>query len=164
MLWHKPDDCEFNFEISNDRLKPIADALIAKYDELSHIRVQYIVFVINHTSRDKKVRLAKTSRIPVKWTELLFQLGAVSYLYTMEFYAKTTATMDESQIVALVYRELRKIGREGDILTYDVQDWWQILMGLGRKWFYPDQTCPNLLDDSISWEKLMGGLKEDAAS
>jgi len=79
----------------------------------------------------------------------------------IEFYAKTTATMDESQMVALVYRELRRIGPEGEILTPDVHDWWQILMGLGRKWFYPDSTCPNLLDDNVDWKKLMGTYYEE---
>ena len=108
--------------------------------------------------------LARTNRISPKWTEILYQLGACSYFYTVEFYAKTTAAMDESQMVALVYRELRRIGPEGEILIPDVHDWWQILMGLGRKWFYPDSTCPNLLDDNVDWKKLMGQYYEKAGS
>ena len=74
------------------------------------------------------------------------------------------AAMDESQMVALVYRELRRIGPEGEILIPDVHDWWQILMGLGRKWFYPDSTCPNLLDEDVDWKKLMGQYYEKAGS
>ena len=70
----------------------------------------------------------------------------------------TTAAMDESQMVALVYHELRRIGPEGEILAPDVHDWWQLIQGLGRKWFYPDTSCPNLLDDDVNWKKLMGGL------
>ena len=104
--------------------------------------------------------LAKTSRISPKWIEILHQLGAHSYFFTIEFYAKTTATMDENQMVALVYRELRRIGPEGKILVPDVHDWWQVLMGLGRKWFYPDNSCPNLLDDEVDWKKLMGQYYE----
>jgi hypothetical protein len=23
-------------------------------------------------------------------------------------------------------------------------------------WFYPDNTCPNLLDEGVDWKKLMG--------
>lgn len=105
--------------------------------------------------------LAKTSKIPPKWTEILFQLGGGSYFYMIEFYAKTTACMDEAQMVALVYRELRRIGPEGEILTPDIHDWWQMLMGLGRKWFYPDRSCPNLLDDGVDWKKLMGAHYEE---
>ena len=81
-------------------------------------------------------------------------------VYVIELVAKTTSAMDESQLTALVYRELRRIGPEGEILTPDVHDWWQILMGLGRKWFYPDSTCPNLLDDNVDWKKLMGTYYE----
>lgn len=153
----------FDFEVSNNRLKPVAEALINKYEELSHIDPNQILFVVNFVGRDKKLRLARTTRLTAKWTELLNQLGSVTNLYIMEIYAKTTTAMDESQIIALVYRELRKIGPDGDILTYDVQDWWQILMGLGRKWFYPDHTCPNLLDESISWNKLLSGFNEETA-
>ena len=157
---------EFDYEICNNRIRPIAVALIAKYDELRHIDPDKILFVVNHKSSGSKKQmvLARTSRISPKWTEILYQLGACSYFYTIEFYAKTTAAMDESQIVALVYRELRRIGPEGEILIPDVHDWWQILMGLGRKWFYPDSTCPNLLDEDVDWKKLMGQYYEKAGS
>lgn len=151
-------NAEFDYEICSTRIRPIAEALIKKYDELSHIDPDKILFIVNHKSAGSKKQmvLAKTSRVAPKWTELLYQLGSVSYFYMMEFYAKTTAAMDESQMVALVYRELRRIGPEGEIVSPDVHDWWQILMGLGRKWFYPDHTVPNLLDDGVDWKKLMG--------
>lgn len=157
---------EFDHEICNDRIRPIAEALIAKYGELRHVDPNKILFVVNHKSSGSKrqMTLARTSRIPSRWVEILYQLGACSYLYIIEFYAKTTEEMDDSQIVALVYRELRRIGPEGEILIPDVHDWWQILMGLGRKWFYPDSTCPNLLDDNVDWKKLMGQYYEKAGS
>ena len=157
---------EFDYEICNNRIRPIAEALIAKYEELRHIDPDKILFLVNHKSSGSKKQmvLARTGRISPKWTEILYQLGACSYFYTIEFYAKTTAAMDESQIVALVYRELRRIGTEGEILIPDVHDWWQILMGLGRKWFYPDSTCPNLLDEDVDWKKLMGQYYEKAGS
>ncbi|MEA5034005.1 putative metallopeptidase [Cloacibacillus evryensis] len=156
-------DAEFDYEIAIDRIRPIAEALVKKYDELHHIDPDKILFVVNHKSvgSRKKVVLARTSLVPPKWAELLYQLGGRSYFYMIEFIAKTTAAMDESQMIAVVYRELRKIGPEGEILTYDVQDWWQILMGLGRKWYYPENSCPNLLDDSVDWRKLMGTYYED---
>lgn len=151
---------EFDYEICSSRIRPIADALIGKYEELRHIDPDKILFVVNHKSSGSKrqIVLAKTSKISPKWSELLYQLGSYSYFYLIEFYAKTTASMDESQMVALVYHELRRIGPEGEILAPDVHDWWQLIQGLGRKWFYPDVSCPNLLDDGIDWKKLMGGL------
>ena len=50
---------------------------------------------------------------------------------------------------------------EGELLTPDIHDWWQMLMGLGRKWYYPDSTCPNLLDEGVTWKKLMGSYYEE---
>ena len=162
MFMPETEGSEFDYEICTKKIMPIAEALIKKYDELRHIDPTKILFLVNHKSSGSKKRviLAKTAKISPKWTELLYQLGACSYFYTMEFYAKTTASMDENQMVALVYHELRRIGPEGELLSPDVQDWWQIIQGLGRKWFYPDNSCPNLLDDDINWKKLMGGLYE----
>lgn len=155
---------EFDYEICNGKIKPIAEALIRKYPELRHIDPEKILFVVNHKNAGSKKQmvLAKTSKISPQWTELLHQIADVSYFYKIEFYEKTTSMMDEAQMVALVYRELRRIGPEGEILIPDVHDWWQILMGLGRKWFYPDNTCPNLLDDNVDWKKLMGSYYEEA--
>jgi hypothetical protein len=158
-------DAEFDYEICNKRMKPLAEALIKKFDELHHIDPDKILFVVNHRSAGsrKRVVLAHTTRISPKWTELMFQLSnnKKSYFYMIEFYARTTAAMDESQMIALLYSELRRIGPEGEMLIPDVHDWWQLIMGLGRKWFYPDVTCPNLLDDGVNWKKLMGDYYED---
>lgn len=151
-------NAEFDYEICNKRIRPIAEALVKKYTELSHIDPDKILFVVNHKSSGskKKVVLAKTSQIPSQWCDLLYQLSSYSYFYLIEFYAKTTSSMDESQMVALVYHELRRIGPEGEILDPDVYDWWQLIQGLGHKWYYPDNSCPNLLDDGIDWKRLMG--------
>ena len=153
---------EFDFEICNSRIRPIADALIKKYEELRHLDVEKILFIVNHKTGGKKknIVLARTSRLPEKWRDVLFQLGACSYFHVIEFYGKTTENLDENQMTALVYRELRRIGPAGEIVTPDVHEWWQVLMGLGRHWFYPDSTCPDLLADNIDWKKLMGSNYE----
>ena len=71
---------EFDFEICNSRVRPIADELIKKYDELRHIDLSKILFVVNHKSAGSKKRvvLARTGRVPDKWRDVLFQLGACS--------------------------------------------------------------------------------------
>jgi hypothetical protein len=74
----------------------------------------------------------------------------------IEFIGKTTATLDDNQITALVYRELRMIGDDGKIVPPDTNDWWTVIAGLGRHWFHPDKSCPNLLDEKVSWETLTG--------
>ena len=144
-------------DLCGSRIRPIAERLIQKYDELRHIDPSTILFVLNRKGGGKKrVVLAKTTKVPEKWQEILYGLGSFDFTVLMEFYEKTTACLDENQMVALVYRELRKIGREGDVAPPDVHEWWNVLEGLGRHWFYPDQTCPNLLDDDVDWKKLMG--------
>ena len=153
---------EFDFEICNSRMRPLADELIKKYEELRHLDASKILFVVNHKSAGSKktLVLARTSRVPEKWRDVLFQLGACSFFHVVEFYGKTTSCLDENQMVALLYRELRRIGPEGQILTPDVHDWWQVLMVLGGYWFYLDSTCPNLLDENVDWKKLMGANYE----
>ena len=149
---------EFDFEICNARMRPIADSLIKKYRELSHIPLESILFIVNHkySGSKNKITLARTTRVPEKWRDILFQLKAVSYSYIMEFFGKTTACLDENQMIALVYRELRRIGPEGEIMAPDTNEWGQVLMGLGRHWFYPDMSCPNLLDENVDWKILLG--------
>lgn len=154
---------EFDFEIVNSKMRPIADGLIKKYDELHHIDLEKILFVVNHKSAGSKKRvvLANTTRIPTKWGDVLYQLGAVRYEFMIEFYAKTTSVLDQNQMIALVYSELRRIGPEGEIIAPDTHDWWQLLNGLGRHWFYPDASCTNLLDENVTWKKLMGDRYEE---
>ena len=156
------DSTEGAYEICSSRIKPLAEALIRKYDELRHIEVDRILFLLNRRSAGSKKRviLAKTAKVPPNWQEILYQLGAMDFAFVMEFYEKTTSVLDENQMVALVYRELRRIGREGDVAPPDVHEWYNVLMGLGRHWFYPDHTCPNLLGDDVDWRKLMGSAYE----
>ena len=157
---------EFDYEIVNKRMLPLAKQLIEKYDELKHIDPEKILFVLNHKAAGSKNRivLAHTSKISPLWTELIYQLTSapkLSYFYKIEFYARTTNSLDENQMIALLYSELRRIGPEGKIMTPDVHDWWQLVIGLGRKWFYPNESCANLLDDGVDWKKLMGQFYEE---
>ena len=147
---------EYDYEIVNSRVAPVAEKLVKKYDELSHIRVNDIMFIVNHkTSGGKKrITLARTRKIPDKWRDLVFQLGSSAYSHMIEFIGKTTATLDENQITALIYRELRMIDTEGGIVLPDTNDWWTVIAGLGRHWFYPDSSCPDLLDEKTDWKSL----------
>jgi len=148
------------FEICNARYKPLAESLIRKYDELRHIDPDSLLFVLNRKSSGKsrrsKVLLAQTYKIPAKWQEIIYQLGGLSYFFLIEFYEKSISVLDGNQMTALVYRELRRITLNGNVAAPDVHEWYQVLQGLGRHWFYPDATCPDLLADNVDWKKLMG--------
>ena len=155
---------EYDYEVVNNRIKPIADRLVSKNSELCHIKTDMVLFIVNHKSKGSRDRviLARTSRISPKWRELLFQFGTNSYSHCIEFFGKTTVCFDMNQMIALVYRELLLIDHDGGIRHPDTNDWWRIIVGLGRHWFYPDSSCPNLLDEDVDWERLLGEEIEKA--
>lgn len=154
---------EFDYEIVNSRIKPIADRLVIKFEELRHIDTDRVLFLVNYKTGcpGKHIIFARTRTMPDRWRDLFCQVGACPYLYYIEFLSKTTACFDERQMTALVYRELRMIGPEGNIERPDTNDWWQLIAGLGRHWYYPDQICPDLLADDVTWEKLINGSQPD---
>lgn len=154
---------EFDFEVCNNRIYPMAAQLVKKYEELRHIDPDKILFVVNHKSKgiSKGHRiLARMRKLSPIWTELLFQIGSVSNFYMMEFFARNTEHLNESQIIAVIYHELRHIGPDGKLVSHDVQDFWNIIDGLGRHWYAEDASIPNLLDDDVSWNSLLGKAKK----
>lgn len=153
----------FNFEVCNDRYKPVAEQLVEKFNELQHVDPQSILFVMNTKGKAKKGKapiLAKTSKVPPKWQEIMFQTGSPAYFYIIEFSEADTSALDENQMIALIYHELRRIDLNGNVTIPDVHDWYQLLIGLGRYWYQADATCPNLLDEAVDWQNLMGSSYE----
>lgn len=153
----------FGYEICSGKFKPLADELTKKYDELRHIDPDTILFIMNHKAagkNKKRIKLASTSKVPPKWQEIIYQAGGLPFHFMIEFYEKSVSCLDTNQMTALIYRELRRISINGDIVAPDVHEWYQLLQGLGRHWFYPDATCPDLLADDVDWKKLMGSLYE----
>ena len=69
---------EFDYEICNSRVRPLADALVKKYSELHHIDIDKILFITNHKSGGgrKTLLLAKTG---IVLASLL--AGALGYLW-----------------------------------------------------------------------------------
>ena len=150
------DAPEYAYEIINDKMRPIAERLTAKYKEIGHVRPDRILFVLcRGKTGGKRIVLAKTFTISLKWQELLMQLGG-EYAHMIEFYHKTTAMLSQNQMTALVYHELAHIGPEGDLVRHDTEDWWRMIAGMGRHCFYPDAGCPDLLAPDVDWKRLTG--------
>ena len=149
---------EFDYEIVNGRMRPIAEKLIAKYNELKHINADNVLFVLNRkkSGSRKRLVLAQASRISPKWRDLLFQISDTEYTHVIEFYEKPTSALNQNQMTALVYHELAHIDPDGGMLYHDTEDWWRMIAGLGRNWDYPDATCPDLLANDVNWETLLG--------
>jgi predicted metallopeptidase len=150
---------DYDYEIVNSRMRPIAEKLIAKYNELKHIKADNVLFVLNKKKSGGKKRLvlAKTFQISPKWQDLLFQISSTGYTHVIEFYEKPTSVLDQNQMTALVYHELAHIDPDGRMRYYhDTEDWWRMIAGLGRDWSCPYVTCPDLLADDVNWETLLG--------
>ena len=118
-----------------------------------------ILFVMNKKGAKKTVP-GKISKVPEKWREIMFQMGCPAYFFMVEFSEKSFAMLNDAQRIALIYHEIRKIDLNGNLRDPDVHEWVQILYGLGRYWNQPDTTCPNLLDDDVDWQTLMGSYYE----
>lgn len=112
--------------VVNEAYRPIAEALVKKYEELRHIPVADILFVDNTegTGKNKnKKKLAQVGKIPEKWMEIIHQLTGKSFGYFMEFFKRNTQDMGREQIIAVIYHELRHIGRDGELVLHDIEDW-----------------------------------------
>lgn len=143
------NDVTYDYKIINNLMTGPAKALVSKYDELRHIDPDKIIFLENNSSRDRKNKLAKISKISQKWKEILWQKGAPAYRYIIEFYCKTYRELSDEQKTALLYRELRRISTEGDILEPDISDWYDLIKKLGPKWSELYSSCPDLLEEDL---------------
>jgi len=148
--------------VIREQFRPIAEALVAKYPELKHIRVEKILFVANTTgsgkNKDKK-KLAQVATIPAKWTEILYQLTGRQFSYLMEFFTLNCNGLRREQYIALVYHELLHIGVDGKLRCHDIEDWSNMINGLGPFWneqLSEDKDFPDLLAEDVDWDKLIG--------
>jgi len=141
----------------NDAYRPIAQALANKYEEISHVKVNEILFIDNTTGSgttlDKR-KNAQISKLPGKWRELLTQMTGRSFYYMMEFYKTNIFEMSREQVTTLIYHELRHIDADGDLRHHDIEEWAEVAERLGVEWSRPHLSIPDLLDDDVDWDSI----------
>lgn len=150
------DEWSGKFNI-NEAYRLIAQALVEKFRELRHIPVKSILFLDNTEDSGKsrdRVKNAQIGKVPEKWQELIYQMTGRAFLYFMEFFKKNTEHMSREQIVALVYHELRHIDTKGDLCHHDIEDWGEMIRGLGVNWSSTKSMIPDLLDDDVDWDNI----------
>lgn len=153
------DEYHGKYEV-NEFYRPIAEKLCQKFKELSKVPVKNIIFIDNTEGTGKtldKVKFAQTGKVPTKWAEVLYQLTGKHYALFIEFFKRNIEEMSREQIVALVYHELRHITPGGDLRHHDLDDFSEMVEGLGRTWNTTKAIIPDLLDDDIDWDKLITG-------
>jgi hypothetical protein len=74
----------------------------------------------------------------------------------MEFFASNIHHLNREQYVALIYHELRHIGRDGKLMHHDIEDWSKMISALGIDWSSHRDDFPDLLDDYVDWDQLIG--------
>jgi hypothetical protein len=143
--------------IVNEGWRPIAKGLIEKYTELKHIAPDSLVFIdnISDTGKSRNIfRFANTNKVPPKWSDVLHQLSGKRFDYYIEFFKTNTDQLADEQIVALVYRQLRYINKDGEIIHPDIMDFVETIDKLGPVYLQTKARIPNLLDADVSWDKI----------
>ena len=143
----------------NESYRPIAQALVKKYEELKHIAVESILFIEDIESAKKsngQIIFAQIGTIPEKWSDIVYQTSGQPFDYLMEIYKFNIMQMSREQIIALIYHELRHIGRDGKIKNHDIEDWTNMVEKLGVDWNVTQGSIPNLLDEDVDWESITG--------
>lgn len=143
----------------NESYRPIASALVKKFDEISHVMVGNILFVEDQVSVKKKAGktiFAQVSQVPEKWDDIIYQITGKHFAYMMEIYKFNIVNMSREQVYALIYHELKHIDRDGSIKGHDIEDWTNMIEKLGADWGTTRNNIPNLLDENVDWESIMG--------
>lgn len=141
----------------NQEYRPIAAALCRKYQQINHILPEDILFIENlegkGTSQGRK-RFANISKIQAKWADVVHQITGCRFAYQMELYKQNIQHMSREQIVMLIYHELKHIAPNGDIIAHDIEDWNEIVAGVGPNWGTTKSAIPDLLGESVNWESI----------
>lgn len=146
--------CKFRLA---EEYRPIAEALVAKFSELSHIPVKNMLFIENSESapsRRGRYTLAQIGPVPGMWSEIIEQLTGAKVYWWMEIFKKRTKDLSREQIIALVYHELRHVGRGGGLVGHDIEDWSVMVNTFGTGWNHSGAKLPDLLDFDVDWSTI----------
>lgn len=140
------------FKISNYLYYDLVVKLVNKFKELKHIDYRSILFLVDEMwepGSAKRNWIAKTSKANA-------QLKASwGYYYIIEIRQHYTDQMDDAQVVALIYHELKHIGKGGELNDHDIEDWENMIATLGKDWMAENTSIPNILDDDFAyWSNL----------
>lgn len=150
----------------NENYRPIAEALKAKFRELEYVPVKNILFIENTEDKRKNNHstvYAQISKMPGKWEEIIYQITGKYFEYMLEIFKENTMLMSREQIVALIYHELRHIqlvttkdGPKVDLVSHEVEDWFNMVEKLGINWAGTKGQIPDLLAENVDWASIEG--------
>jgi hypothetical protein len=141
--------------IKNSYYRPIAEKLVERFEELSHIPPAAILWLQEMDwkppKKGKKWQwIARCKKAPPMLTDTW------GYSFIIEVRDYFFRDMSREQIITLVYHEMRHIGEEGDILHHDLEDWSNLVATFGHDWAAADQDIADLLADDFEGFKELG--------
>ena len=158
----KLDNAKFGDKhwIKNWIYRPIAEKLVKKFEEISHINPKKILFIEDmewekpESLKPKKHWMARISKANKQFSEMS------GYAYILETRNYFIERMNREQIIALIYHELRHIDEWGDLQPHDIEDWDNMISTLGKDWATTKANIENLIDDDIIWRELEPRAKQ----
>ncbi|MEJ8555119.1 putative metallopeptidase [Tepidibacter sp. Z1-5] len=138
--------------IKNYTYRSIADKLVEKFKELEHIKTKSILFIEDMEWSLGSAKQPWMARIKKANKELESMLGYEYVLETRNYYIERMST---SQIIGLLYHELRHIDKDGDLINHDIEDWGNMVATLGKDWASTQEVIQNILDDDfMHWDEV----------
>jgi len=136
--------------IKNDVYRPIANKLVARFEEFKHIRPEKILFLEDMDwTPGANSWIARVSKSNKQMKQM------VGYEYVLETRNWYTKDMSKEQIIALIYHELKHIDEDGNLIKHDVEDWGEMVATLGVDWATTQGNIINILDDDFEdWDEL----------
>ncbi|MBP2657276.1 MAG: hypothetical protein H6Q69_308 [Firmicutes bacterium] len=150
------------YMINQEIFEPVAIKLCKKFNELKYVPVPSILWVVNTESKAKdgdKKSYAKISKLADKWSDLFYQVTGRRFQYIVELFKVNMDDLTWSQQVMVIYRELRRIGADGELKHYAIEDWPEIFYSLGPNYLGKDRILPNLLEDGITFHNINPQMK-----
>ncbi|CAH2213501.1 putative metallopeptidase [Tepidibacter aestuarii] len=138
--------------IKNYTYRFIADKLVEKFKELEHVRPKSILFIEDMEWEPGASKQPWMAKIKKANKELQYMLGYEYVLETRNYYIERMST---SQIIGILYHELRHIDKDGDLINHDIEDWGNMVATLGKDWATTKEAIQNILDDDFEgWNDL----------
>lgn len=141
----------------NEVYRDPAKKLVKSFQDLQYVPVEAILFVDNIDGNGKnkdKVKFAEIRKIPEKWQDLIKQMTGRTFCYMLEFYKKNMEDMTWSQVLMVLYRELRKIGPDGEFRAYAIEEWPEVFYSIGEDWHGKNRIITNILEAGGEWENM----------
>jgi len=128
----------------------ICERIIEKYPDLKYIDLEDICFIIVDRDVKEHIKVQKITGTDVYIT---------NYRYKLIISHSCMIQLHDTQIKALLYRELRRIKRNGDVAEYEIKDNSEMLGTFGAGWCSYGQQLPDILGPDFEGFSNLPGLQ-----